>query len=178
MGTINSSPYYSYLNQLTTATANSNTTAVTDASKAGTAQNADNVSLVTSLLGGGSSGGGFSAEALTLLQPSDSGNFDEVTSLLGGTGTSTGVTNLLSDVYANSAAAALTQAQYNAGGTTAIAASSASGASAKPAFTSAQNLINAQTQASVAYNQTVLQNAQSVLTNNNYGPDGVTPIVT
>ena len=40
-----------------------------------------------------------------------------------------------------------------------------------------QSLINAQTQASIAYNQTLVQNAQNVASANAYGPDGVTKLV-
>jgi hypothetical protein len=116
---------------------------------------------VSSLLNGGNS---FAPEVLSLLQQNSSGSFDPITSLLGGTSTNNALTSIYANLYAGASAAALTQVKNDA-------------APATTPTSPVQSLINASAKASVAYNQTNLQNSQSVVNNNSYQADGVTPLV-
>jgi hypothetical protein len=158
---------YSYLSQLqvnkpAATTAATTTPAATTGSSTSSAQ-----SLVSSLL---NNGNGFAPEALSLLQQNSSGSFDPITSLLGGTGTNDALTNLYANLFSTSTSATIAQAKANG----------ATQANTKTAATqtgSAQTLINGLTKATIAYNQTSLQNAANVLKANSYGPDGVTPLV-
>jgi hypothetical protein len=119
-------------------------------------------SLATSLLNNGNA---FTPEVLSLLQQNSSGSFDPVTSLLGGTSTNNALTSLYTNLYDSITNASVTQAQNeNTPQATAV-------------VNGAQALINAQTQASVAYNQTNQQNAQAVIDANSYGPNGVTKLI-
>ena len=173
VSSVSSSPYYSYLNQLQGTTASS--TSAKDASSTSSSSSSSAAqSLVSSLLDNGK---GFSSEALSLLQQNSTGSFDPITTLLGGTGTNDALTSLYSNLYDGVTAAALTQAQENS-----IASKTSSTASTSPTSTTAssntaQSLIDSQTQASIAYNQTLVQNAQSAAAANAYGPDGVTKLV-
>ena len=153
VSSITSTPYYSYLNQLQGIgnPASPSTPATSPAAPATTG-----ASLVSSLLGGG-----YTPEVLSLLQENNGDTFNPVTDLLGGTGTNNALTQLYSSLYDSAAAANITQAQENSApgspvvkpGTTAPAT----------AGNSAQDLINAQIQASVAYNKTLQQNVANTV---------------
>jgi hypothetical protein len=180
VSSIGATPFFSYANQLSGVTSTPAPAATTDtssgtdssqtgaaASTAATAASSDASSLASSLLGGAA--GGFTPEVLSLLQQNSSGSFDPVTSLLGGTSTNNGLTSLLSNLYTSASAATQQQAQTD--GTTQKQIST-------PQASPVQALIDAQTQASSAYSQTQLTNAQSVVDANSYGANGVSPLVT
>jgi len=122
-----------------------------------------NSSLVSSLLSGGS----FSPEVLSLLQPPGSnGDFNPITDLLSGSGPNNAVTDLLSSLYTTSASAAVTQAQNAANpakATNPTGGSSSSSTTSPNGANIINNLINTATQASVAYDNTLFQNAKAVL---------------
>jgi len=171
VGSLSSLPYYSYLNTLqgsSAAATPGSTSSGSGSSTAGTSATATSQSLVSSLLGNSNA---YSSEALSLLQENSSGSFDPITTLLGGTGTNDALTSEYAGLYASAVSASLAQAQTD--GTEQEATTAQTTSSTDPVF----NLINGQTQASIAYNQTIQQNAQSVLSANSYGPDGVTPLV-
>jgi len=176
MGTVGGVPYYSYLNQLQgvadtigapVTPTKSTTPPATSSASSTSSQNNTAASLVSSLLNGGNS---FSPEILSLLQQNSSGNFDPITSLLGGTSTNDPLTSILANLYAGGVASSLTQAQDNSAQQTADT-------KAVAATSPVQNLVNASAQASLAYNQTILQNAQNIINANSYQADGVTPLV-
>ncbi len=172
VSSVTSTPYYSYLSQLqgsTDTVPSANSTAVTPTSTAGTSPATTSQSLVSSLLSGSTSGN-FSSEILSLLQQNSTGSFDPITTLLGGTSTNDGLTSIFANLFASSTASTLTQAQDN--GTAQKDATTAA-----TQISSSQNLINQLTQASIAYNQTNLQNIQNVVAANSYDADGVTPLV-
>lgn len=168
VSSVTSAPY-SYLNQLlgastTTATSTSGASTATTVPATSTASSGSGTSTAQSLVSSLLSGGAFSSEALSLLQQDSSGSFDPISTLLGGTSTNDPLTSEYANLYATVESAALQQAKTD--NTSAVT----------PAST-IDNLVNTQTQASIAYNQTLQQNVANILTANSYGPDGVTPLV-
>lgn len=161
VSSVASVPYYSYLNQLQGVGDSAATPAVSTSSGSGAssvaATNAQ--SLVSSLLGNSN---GFAPEVLSLLQENGSGSFDPIASLLNGPSTNNALTNVYANLYDAASAATLTTAQDNAAPSATGGASSGSGASAPPA-NPVQSLINEQTQASIAYNQTLVQNSATAV---------------
>jgi hypothetical protein len=155
VSSVGSSTYYSYLNQLQGTQAASSTSSASGLSSATaaatTAASTTSQSLVSSLL----SGGAYSSSVLSLLQENSSGGFNPITSLLGGASENTGLTTLYSNLYDSASAAVLTQAQETNTPTAAVTTT-----------TNAETLINAQTQASIAYNQTLQQNTAAALVAN------------
>lgn len=179
VSSVGATPFFSYANLLSgvsstpaTDTSASDASAATPATSqpattpATTSATSDASGIASSLLGG--SAGAFTPEVLSLLQQNSSGSFDPVTSLLGGTSTSNALTGLLSNLYASASTATLQQAQTD--GTTDKQTSA-------PTASPVQSLINAQVQASTAYSQTQLTNAQAVLNANSYDANGVAPLV-
>lgn len=167
VSSITSAPYFSYLNQLQGIQDSSVTpTASSSAPSSNTASQTVASDEVSSLLGSS----GFAPEVLSLLQENSAGSFDPITSLLGGTSTNDPLTSIYANLFASSEAASLQTAQTHA---TQIASETASAATTSPV----QSLINNLTTASVAYNNTITQNAQNVINANSYKADGITSLV-
>lgn len=170
---------YSYLNQLegvqntTEPTSTSPTTvapaATTDTTNTTQTSAPSNAALST-----------LTPEILSLLQDG-SGN-DSLDSLLGDNTASsnTSITTLLDSLYTGAAQAAITQAQNNTTGSgTATTGTGTTTTTSNQTLTGAalvDDVVSALTQASIAYNNSNLQNAQNILSANSYGPDGITPI--
>ncbi len=154
VGSISSLPYYSYLNQLQ---GKGNSSSSTTGGASNGSGSSSSSSLVSSLLGGGNA---YTSSIIGLLQPDSSGSFNPIATLLNGPSANSALTNLYTGLYDSVAAASLVQAGQGA----TVSTSSGSGAStSKAPGTTAQSLIAAQTQASIAYNKTLQQNAANVL---------------
>lgn len=168
---------YSYLAQLqgtlgkaatpaatSAPTTSSSSNATTGASTIAKTASSNNASAVSSLLNNGNA---FTPEVLSLLQQDSNGSFNPVTTLLNGPSTNDGVAKQYSDLFSTSLSAQLTQTKSDA----------TSQQNANPQQSQVQNLINAFTNATTAYNKTNQQNAQTVINANSYGADGVTKLV-
>lgn len=162
VSSVTSNPYFSYLSQLqgvgnTPSGSSGVTTPATTGASSGSGSSTSQ-SLVSSLLGGNA----FTPEVLSLLQPSSSGTFNPITTLLGGEGTNDALTSLYTNLYDSAAAANLSQAQdQNTPATTSSGNGTSTPATTTP--TTAESLIAQQTQASIAYNQTLQQSAANNL---------------
>ena len=172
MGSINSTLQYSpYISSLldpapATSTQSSSQSTSSAATSSASGSASTNAALVSSLLSGGS----FAPEVLSVLQgPDAAGNFNPTSELLGG-GSPTNSNSLASELdnlYSSSAEAAIAQAKAQAG--TSSASSGNGSASSTQTVTGSSlinSLINASIQNSVSQDNALVQNAQTILSNN------------
>ena len=154
VSSVTSIPYFSYLTKLqgnsSSSATNSSSSTTTNSNDKITSANGN--SAVSALLGSKSSG--FSPEVLSLLQSDNSGSFDPISSLLGGTSTNNATTSLYSNIFSSSLAASLQKAQ-NIG--------SQIKATTQSPISNIDNIVNDYTQRSIAYNQTLIQNTQAIV---------------
>ena len=173
MGTVGTTSY-SYLGQLQTADsqlAASKTTASSGSGSSAPSTTSATQSLVSSLLGGSNASSGLSSEILSLLQSNDSGNsgaFNAIATLLNGPTTNDAGASLDTNLYDTVETAAIQAAKDNNPSQTKAATGSGSGSSSANS-NPIEALINEQTQASVAYNQTLQQNVQNLLNSESSG---------
>lgn len=155
VSSVSSIPYFSYLNQLqgNTTEVQPNGLPATTPDPVKTIDNSS--SLVNSLLGKG----GFSPSVLSLLQEGGSGNFDPISTIFGGSSSNNGLAKLYANLYNTQAASSLQAADVSP---------------AKPAKTfSSQNLITDSVKTSVAYNNTIQQNAANAVKESKAKTDAV-----
>lgn len=165
---VSSLAYFSYLNQLQggeTVSAPSPTPSTGPSPAPAPSQNTNNTgaSMVSSLLGGGSS-----PTILSLLQEDGSGTFDPIYSLLGGAKANSALVKLYSDVYASNAAASFQIADM---------AGKAEKAQAAPRTTGVQDLITQSNAASKNAASELLERVKQDVKDAAYKPDGVSPLV-
>ncbi len=112
--------YYSYLGNVLGV--QNPAPAQPPSSSGNTTSSSNAAAAVSALLGNNSSG--FTPEILSLLQSNSAGSFNPVASLLGGPSTNNALTGLLSNLYATSASASITQAKNNVSPNTGSSSSS------------------------------------------------------
>ncbi len=138
VGAVSNIPYFSYLGQLQGGKSTANTP-VTTPTKPST-DNKQSAALVSSLLGTG----GYAPSVLSVLQENPSAGFDPVSTILGGSTATNGLTKLYSNLYDSATALRQQTAQINS-------------PKATTSTSAIQNLIDSGTKASVASNVALQQ---------------------
>lgn len=166
VSSVSNIPYFSYLNQLQGGTNVSSAAAsVPSTSTPQTPAEARDTSssLVSGLLGNG----GFAPSILSLLQENGSANFDPLASLLNAPRTNTGAAKLYSNIYDSSAAASIQQSKNE----------NPKVVSTTLKLSNSQSFIADATKASVAYSQTIAQNAAAAVAASKVRTDSILSVV-